>query len=128
MNEKALNKEERFVCEMVWGGVPTEAKVARDSRFFQDGMTRHQNGEWKDLWKQETHREYNPDNLLEWFSTYFNRGLPQCSFLLDLCDGNYMKLRELEVQIKDKFVFYCPGNKEEVAKVMAFTKDWRNNR
>ena len=57
MSEKALNKEERFVCEMVWGGVPKEANTIRDSRFFQDGMTRHQNGEWEDLWKQEWYQK-----------------------------------------------------------------------
>tara|TARA_R110000868_G_scaffold76573_2_gene220068 strand:- start:11381 stop:11767 length:387 start_codon:yes stop_codon:yes gene_type:complete len=127
MNNKALNKEERFVCEMVWGGVTLEANSVRDSRFFQDGMTRFQNDEWKDLWKQETNRDYKPDNLLEWFSKYYNRSLSQCGFLLELCDRNYMKLRELEVQLRDKHVFYCPADKEEMTKVMTFTKDWRKN-
>lgn len=119
--EKALNKEERFVCEMVWGVVPLfdkESRASRESKFFQDGMTRFQNGEWKDLWKQETNRDYKPNNLLEWFSNHFNRSNSQCHFLLDLCDGNYMKLKELEVQMKEKFVFYCPGDKEELEKVM----------
>lgn len=115
---KALNKQERFVCEMLWGGVPNDVKWVRNSGLFQSTFKEFENGKWSDILKAKADKNY----LLEWFSTYFNRHSRQVTFLLELLDWNYKKLYDLEVQIKRKHVFYCPADLEEVDKVMKLWK------
>ncbi len=56
--------------------------------------------------------------LLEFYSNKFNRALNQTKFLFELCGNNYDELMLLEIKIKNGHVFYCPGTKEEVKKIM----------
>ena len=50
---KALSKEERFVCEMLWGGIPAEVLWVRNSKMFMEGVNRFDRGEWKSLFDYE---------------------------------------------------------------------------
>jgi hypothetical protein len=58
---------------------------------------------------------------LNWLSDRTNRSNGQTQFLFQLVDGDFEKLKELEVQIKNCFLFYCPGDKECVEEVMKMT-------
>ncbi len=53
MDDKALNKKERFICEMIWGGVPTDVNFVRNSNMFKEGIKKFESGIWNDFWKQE---------------------------------------------------------------------------
>lgn len=56
-----------------------------------------------------------------WLSEKVNRSKSQIQFLFQLVDGDFEKLKALEVQIKNCFVMYCPGSVEEVDKIMSLT-------
>jgi hypothetical protein len=56
---------------------------------------------------------------LEWLSDKVNRSRGQTLFLFQMVGGDFEKLKALEVQIKNCFVYYCPADVEEVEKVMA---------
>jgi hypothetical protein len=56
---------------------------------------------------------------LEWLSKQTNRSNSQTEFLYQLVDGNFEKLKELEEQLKNCFVFGCPDSKEELEEVMS---------
>lgn len=58
------------------------------------------------------------EEQLKTSSNQFNRSLNQIKFLFELCDNDFEKLTKLENKIKDNFLFYCPGDKEEVEKVL----------
>jgi len=55
---------------------------------------------------------------LNWLTDRTNRSNNQTQFLFDLVDGDFEKLKTLETQIKNCFLFYCPGDKDEVDKVL----------
>lgn len=55
---------------------------------------------------------------LDFVSNKFNRSKSQVQFLYQLVDGDFEKLLQLEVQMKNLFVSYCPGDKEEVEKIL----------
>jgi hypothetical protein len=42
----------------------------------------------------------------------------QTEFLLELLDDNFEDLLILEEKIKNNFIYYCPGNKEEIKKIL----------
>lgn len=44
--EKALNKNEQFVCEILWGGVPLDVQWVRNSKMFIEGMRKFEQGEY----------------------------------------------------------------------------------
>jgi len=46
---KPFNKDEKFVCEMLWGNVPIDVAWARGTTMFENGMKRFADGEWTDL-------------------------------------------------------------------------------
>lgn len=50
-----LTYREKFTCEMIWGGIPTDTEFVRGSSMFKDGLTRFDKGEWvqfeKEVWK-----------------------------------------------------------------------------
>lgn len=48
-----LTYREKFICEMIWGGVPTDTEYVRNSTLFQEGLTRFDSGEWKYFEKEE---------------------------------------------------------------------------
>lgn len=61
------------------------------------------------------------DNDLEFLVTKTQRSKTQTQFLFQLVDGDFEKLKQLECQIKNCFLFYCPGDKDEVEKVLKLT-------
>ena len=63
-------------------------------------------------------RHINEKILAEIISNKYNRRLGQVLFLFELCDWNYDKLQKLEITIKKKFIRYCPGDKEEIEKLL----------
>jgi len=56
---------------------------------------------------------------LDKLSNVTNRSYNQTSFLFELLDKDFDKLVSLEQKIKNNFVMYCPGDKEECEKVLA---------
>jgi len=61
------------------------------------------------------------DERLKWLANKVNRTTGQLNFLFQLCDGDFEKLKALEVRMKNCFVTYCPGDVEEVEKIMEMT-------
>ena len=66
MEKQTLNKLERFICDLTWGGVPHDVENTRDSLMFQANMK-----------KFETDEECNWKELFEWdkkvLSKYINK-------------------------------------------------------
>ena len=60
--------------------------------------------------------------LLNRLTNLTNRSNSQTQFLFELCDFNFHKLLELERKLKNNFVFYCPGDKESVSKILAMSE------
>jgi len=48
-----------------------------------------------------------------------NRSTRQMYLLYEMCDYDFVKLLTVEEKIKNNFLGYCPGDKEEVAKILA---------
>ncbi len=46
---KKLTREEKFVCEMIWGGVPVDEAWVRTSKYFQVGMEKFATGVWNEF-------------------------------------------------------------------------------
>ena len=57
-------------------------------------------------------------DLIEGFTDLSHRSKAQTNFLFDLCEGDLQKLAMLEERIKNNFIHYCPGDKEEVEKIL----------
>ena len=55
---------------------------------------------------------------LDWLSAKVNRSKHQTDFLFNLVDGDFKKLLQLEMQLYNCYVGYCPGDKEDVEEVM----------
>ncbi len=55
---------------------------------------------------------------LGYFGITTNRSAEQEVFLYHLCDDNFVKLTLLEERIANLFLFYCPGDKQEVEKIL----------
>jgi hypothetical protein len=58
------------------------------------------------------------EDKLNWLTDRTNRSKRQTQFLYNLINGNFEKLKELEIRIKNCFYFSCPNDKEEVEKIM----------
>lgn len=52
-DNKKLDKKEKFVCEMIFGGVPVDTNFVRNSNLFKEGIKKFDNGDWKQLWDYE---------------------------------------------------------------------------
>jgi hypothetical protein len=52
-----MNREEKFVCEMIWGGVPLDQEWAKGTNIFQRAMRDFKNGKWNDLFNSEQNPE-----------------------------------------------------------------------
>ena len=63
------------------------------------------------------------DYLLNWLTDRTNRSNAQTQFLFQLVDGDFNKLKDLEVKIKNCHVSYCPGDKDEVNNVLAMVEN-----
>jgi uncharacterized protein YlaN (UPF0358 family) len=68
--------------------------------------------------KPSTYLHEMDKEQVDFVSTKFNRSKTQVQFLFQLVDGDFDKLLQLEVQMKNLFVSYCPSDKEEVRKIM----------
>jgi hypothetical protein len=55
---------------------------------------------------------------LGWLTNKTNRSNGQTQFLFQLVEGDFEKLKKLEVQLKNCFCYYCPGDKQEVENVL----------
>lgn len=66
----------------------------------------------------ETYKYKLDNNCLDWLTIKTNRAKHQTQFLFNLVDGDFEKLKKLEIQIKNCFVHYCPASVEEVKKIM----------
>lgn len=62
------------------------------------------------------------DKRLLDLSVKTNRSKGQTQFLFELCDMDFDKLVVLEETLKNNFVFYCPGNKKSVEKVLKMNR------
>lgn len=64
-----LTYREKFTCEMIWGGIPTDIDWIKASPMFNDGLKRFDKGEWvqfeKEIWKDVVGYEgfYQVSNL-----------------------------------------------------------------
>lgn len=58
---------------------------------------------------------------LDWLTDRTNRSNNQTQFLFNLLNGDYEKLLRLEEQVKNCFLFYCPGDLESVEEVLNMT-------
>lgn len=56
---KSLNRGERFVCEITWGGVPVDIAFVRESKLFQVNFEEFKSGKWSELYKSETVTKIN---------------------------------------------------------------------
>lgn len=55
---------------------------------------------------------------LDWITNLTNRSKGQTQFLYQIVGGDFEKLKQLEIQIKNTFCGYCPSTSEEVEKIM----------
>ncbi len=63
--------------------------------------------------------EHNLDKeQLNWLTDQTNRSNAQTLFLFQLVDGDFEKLKQLEVKIKNCYYCACPDTKEEVEEIL----------
>lgn len=63
--------------------------------------------------------KYNLDtDKLNWLIDKTNRSKAQTLFLYELVDGSFEKLQQLETQIKNCFICFCPGTIEQMNEIM----------
>ena len=65
-----LNKQERFVCEILWGGIPVDTIWVRESKMFIEGMKRYENGEFKEVEMYKGIVRETPKELTKDFITF----------------------------------------------------------
>ena len=64
-------------------------------------------------------KQYKLDKeTLDWLTSLTNRSFGQTQFLFNLLEGDLEKLKQLEMQLANCFVGYCPGDLESVEAVM----------
>lgn len=78
--------------------------------------------------RKETYQYELDRERLEWLTIRTNRSLGQTQFLFQLVDGEFGELVFLEEQLKNNFIFYSPGSKDEVKRVLEMNpeKKWFN--
>jgi hypothetical protein len=67
---------------------------------------------------KNTYRFELDKDRLDWLTKQTNRSTGQTQFLFQLVDGNFRKLKKLEVKIKNNSLFYCPADKSSVKEVL----------
>ena len=67
---------------------------------------------------KKTYKYDLDEERLNWLTDRTNRSNIQTLYLFQLVDGDFEKLKQLEMQIRNCLCFYCPGDKREVEKVM----------
>jgi hypothetical protein len=63
---------------------------------------------------------------LDWLTSKTNRSKEQTQFLFQLVEGDFEKLKQLEMKIKNCFYSVCPTDKETVGEIMNMqqTNEW----
>jgi hypothetical protein len=63
---------------------------------------------------------------LDWLTTRTNRSARQTQFLFQLVDGDFERLKALEVHLANLHIAYCPDTKERVCEIMSRkpTSNW----
>jgi hypothetical protein len=46
-----LSKKERFLCEIIWGGIPSDVDFVLNSTLFKQSLASFNNGKWLDIYK-----------------------------------------------------------------------------
>jgi hypothetical protein len=100
-----------------------------------DAMALHdyENSDLTEFWKIYDNMELEYGNtktylydldkdLLENLTKRTNRSKSQTQFLFQLVDGDFEKLKELEVKMKNCFFTGCPADKNAVEEVMKMTE------
>ncbi len=67
---------------------------------------------------KETYKYELDKDRLNWLTDRTNRSNGQTHFLFQLVDGDFEKLKQLEMKIKNCFYSACPDDKENVEEVM----------
>lgn len=57
--QKPLTKEEKFVCELTWGGIPAESDFAVQTFLFKEKMQEFKNEKFQELWEYEISKSKN---------------------------------------------------------------------
>jgi hypothetical protein len=55
---------------------------------------------------------------LEWITHQTRRGNNQTQFLYQLVDGDFEKLKQLELKLQNNFIHYCPSTREQVEEIL----------
>jgi hypothetical protein len=58
------------------------------------------------------------EDRIIWIINQTMRSKNQTLFLLNLLDNDFEKLKDLEENIKNMNLNYCPGSKEEIVKIL----------
>ena len=66
----------------------------------------------------KTYKHELDKERLNWLTDRTNRSNGQTQFLFQLVDGDFEKLKQLEMKIKNCFYSACPADKETVDEVM----------
>ena len=69
------------------------------------------------FWDMKESPKLSKDKL-EWFTDVTNRSKGQTEMLYDLVDGDWGKLKELELKIRIGHIQHCPSTKEEANKIL----------
>ena len=56
---RPFDKIERFICEMIWGGVPVDVAWARQTVPFKEGCIKFESGVWNDNLAKRAEVFYN---------------------------------------------------------------------
>ena len=68
--------------------------------------------------KVETYKCTLDREQLNWLTDQTNRSNAQTLFLFQLVDGDFEKLKQLEIKIKNYHHCSCPNTKEEVEEIL----------
>ena len=58
------------------------------------------------------------EQWLEWISTVFNRSIGQTEYLYSMMGRDIKLLIELEMQIKNNHIKYCPNTGDQIWEIM----------
>lgn len=66
-----------------------------------------------------TYKHHLDIDTINEVSSLFNRSKGQVQYLFELCEGDYSRYMELEIKIKNNFITYCPGTKDDVNHILS---------
>ncbi len=60
-NFKNLSKEEKFVSEITWGGIPEDFQTLSERELYQMRLEAFNSGTFKELWEYELSKSKKPN-------------------------------------------------------------------